>query len=317
MERITYVIGHRNPDTDSICSAIAYANLKNALGEANVRPARAGEIDAETAFVLQRFSVPVPELLTDATGRDLILVDHNEVGQALSHIEAANILEVWEHHRIGDLRLPSPIVFHCEPVGATATLIGELYFARGVAPTGPMAGIMLASILSDTVLFRSPTATEKDRVMSRRLSLLAGVDETAFGEEMLRIKAMDIERKGAARLVRDDLKTFELDGLRVGVAQVETMDAGLFADRKADIMAEMRTLRETAGLAQVILMITDVRAKASELWFVGERPDLFERAFGRLQRDAVHLPGCMSRKKQVIPRLEIAIAQAGHAEAGR
>ena len=120
MERTIYVVGHRNPDTDSICSAIAYAHLKNVLGERNVRAARAGEIDAETAFVLQRFDVPLPELLADATGLDLILVDHNEVGQALPHIESANILEVWEHHRIGDLRLPKPIVFHCEPVGATA-----------------------------------------------------------------------------------------------------------------------------------------------------------------------------------------------------
>lgn len=310
MERTVYVVGHRNPDTDSICSAIAYAQLKNVLGERNVRPARAGELDAETAFVLQRFDVPVPELLADATGLDLILVDHNEVGQALPHIENANILEVWEHHRIGDLRLPKPIVFHCEPVGATSTLIAELYFARGIAPTPAMAGMMLASILSDTVLFRSPTATEKDHVVASRLAPIAKVDASALGEEMLRIKSTATERKSVAQVVRDDLKEFDLDGLRVGVAQVEVMRANAFADRKPEILREMRALREAAGLTQLILMITDVQAKGSELWFVGERSDLFERAFGRLEQDAISLPGCMSRKKQVVPRLEQAFVEA-------
>lgn len=125
MERPAYVIGHRNPDADSICSAIAYAHLKNSAGERHVRPARAGEIDAETAFVLRHFQVPEPVLVTDAAGCDLILVDHSETAQAISQLDRANILEIWEHHRIGDLRLPRPIFFHCEPVGATATLIAE------------------------------------------------------------------------------------------------------------------------------------------------------------------------------------------------
>lgn len=305
-----YVVGHRNPDADSICSAIAYAQLKRSLGETNVKAARAGAIDAETAYVLQRFDVAAPELLTDATGLDLILVDHNEVGQALAHIERANIHEVWEHHRIGDLRLPEPIVFHCEPVGATATLIAELYFAHHVTPTRAMAGILLASIVSDTVVFRSPTTTEKDRSVAAALSPLAGVRPEVLGGEMLRIKAEQNERKSDAELVRDDLKIFDLDGLRVGVAQVEVAHAGAFDGRRAAIFSEMRALRESASLAQVILMITDVRTQASELWFVGERVDLFERAFGRLDDGVVHVPGCMSRKKQIIPRLEAAIEVA-------
>lgn len=317
MERIVYVIGHRNPDTDSVCSAIAYANLKHCLGEQNVRPARAGPIDAETAFVLRSFDVPVPELVTDATGCDLILVDHNEVGQALPHIERANILEIWEHHRIGDLRLPKPIVFHCEPVGATATLIADLYVARGVTPTRAMAGIMLASILSDTVVLRSPTVSEKDRAVVARLEPLAGVDSNTFGEEMLRIKANATEHKTATQIVKDDLKEFLLGNRRVGIAQVEVMRADALAARKGEVLREMRALREGAGMEQMILMITDVQAKASDLWFVGEHRDLFEKAFGRLDDGAAHVPGCMSRKKQVVPRLELVFAEADAAgEAG-
>jgi manganese-dependent inorganic pyrophosphatase len=310
MERAVYVIGHRNPDTDSICSAIAYAHLKNELGEACVRPARAGELDPETSFVLSHFDVPVPELLTDAAGKELILVDHNEVAQALPHIESANVLEIWEHHRLGDLRPPNPIVFHSEPVGATATLIGREYFTNGVTPSPPMAGLMLASILSDTVLFRSPTVTEKDRRMAARLAPLSGTD-AAFGETLLRLKTARALERSPRDLIRDDYKEFQFGNDRVGIAQVEVTRAGALSQRKAAILEEMHALREEARLSQLILMITDVEARASELWFSGARRELFERALGPLHEDAAHLPGCMSRKMQVVPRLERVFEAAG------
>ncbi|MDP1708063.1 MAG: manganese-dependent inorganic pyrophosphatase [Gammaproteobacteria bacterium] len=308
MEKSTYVIGHRSPDADSICSAIAYAHLRNCLGHLAVRPARAGEIDAETAFVLRYFDVPVPELVIDAAGLDLILVDHNETGQALPNIERANILEIWEHHRIGDLRLPKPIVFHCEPVGATATLIGEQYFAHGVMPTRAMAGVMIAAILSDTVLFRSPTTSDKDHAMASRLQPFAGIELHSFGQQLRQIKTTAVEGKSPVKIVRDDFKEFQFGGHRVGIAQVEVLRPGAFAGRIQDILSEMHAVRETQGLAQVILMITDVEAEASDLWVVGDRVDLFEQAFGTAEDGMIHLPGCMSRKKQVVPRLEAVFA---------
>lgn len=309
MGRRVYVIGHRSPDTDTVCSAIAYAHLKHCLGDPDVVPARAGELDAETTYVLERFGVPVPALLTDATGLDLILVDHSEVGQALPHIERANVREIWEHHRIGDLRLPKPIFFHCEPVGATATLIAELYFVRGVPLAAPMAGILLASILSDTVGFRSPTVTAKDRELALRLAPLAGVNPHSFGEELLRIRASALDQKSAADILRGDYKEFDFgDARRVGIGQVQVMQRGALDHRKPEILREMRARRDAEGLVQVILMVTDVPGESSVLWFVGERRELFERAFGTLEDDAVQLPGCMSRKKQVVPALEDAFA---------
>ncbi|MDP1826805.1 MAG: manganese-dependent inorganic pyrophosphatase [Archangium sp.] len=305
MERPVYVIGHRSPDTDSVCSAIAYAALKQQLGEQNVRPARAGELNAETRFVLRHFEVPAPELLVDAAGVNLILVDHNEVGQALPHLEQANILEIWEHHRLGDLRLPRPIVFHCEPVGATATLISELHFVRGVVPARAMAGLMLSAILSDTLGFRSPTTTTRDRDAVARLAPLAGIERpAAFGEELLRVKLEAAERKSPAQLVGDDFKEFVMGGRRVGISQVEVFRAGALAARKAAILGELRARREAAGLAQAIFMITSVADQSSELWFVGEKPEQFEQAFGALEDGGVVVPGCMSRKQQVVPRLE-------------
>ncbi|WP_155988723.1 manganese-dependent inorganic pyrophosphatase [Thioalkalivibrio sp. ALE17] len=307
MASTVHVIGHRNPDTDSVCSAIAYAELKQRLGHANVRPARAGELNAETRFVLQSFDVPVPEQLADATGQELILVDHNERAQAVPNIEHATIHEIWEHHRLGDLRPPTPIVFHCEPVGATATLIGEQYFLHGLEPSRSMAGMLLAAIWSDTVNLRSPTTSDKDRHMVARLEPLAGVD-AAFGEAMIRLRSESVAARPAADLIREDHKEFEFAAGRVGVGQIEVLDPGILAPRSHEIREQMRALRESSGLLQIILMVTDITAGASELWVEGERLDLFERGVGPLRDGALHFPGCMSRKKQVIPLLERAFS---------
>jgi manganese-dependent inorganic pyrophosphatase len=187
-------------------------------------------------------------------------------------------------------------------VGATATLIGEQYFASGLTPSQQMAGLMLASILSDTVLFRSPTVSQKDRRMAARLEPIAAIG-AAFGEEMLRRKTSEALQRSPRDILLADFKEFQFGAERVGISQVEVMRSDALAERKTDILREMRTLCE-AGLSQVILMITDVEARASDLWFVGARREVFERAFGALAGDAVHLPGCMSRKKQIVPELE-------------
>jgi len=299
-----YVIGHRNPDTDSVCSAIAYARLKNMLGETDVRPARAGELNAETSFVLDYFGVPVPELLADATGLDLILVDHSEIGQALPCVEQARVSEVLEHHRIGDLRPPEPILFHSEPVGATATLVGEYYFARGITPAQPIAGILIAAILSDTVGFRSPTTSEKDHNVAARLQPLAGLDIQAFDRRLRRIRTAATLEQSAAAIVGADFKEFRIGDLRLGIAQVEVTGPDALATRKKEILSEMQAVREAQDLSQVILMITDIDAQASDLWVVGECLGAIRRAFGQKDEHAIHLPGCVSRKKQVVPRLE-------------
>ena len=298
------MIGHRSPDTDSICSAIAFAHLKNCLGHPEVQPARAGEIDAETAFVLNYFGLPVPKMLTDASGLDLILVDHNEVSQALPNIEQANILEIWEHHRIGDLRPQNPIVFHCEPVGATATLIAERYFTFGIEPSQAMAGIMVAAILSDTVLLSSPTTSDNDHRIIARLQPLAGLDLHAFGQQLRQIKTTANEGKSADRIVRDDFKEFQFGSFRVGIAQVEVLSPDVMIEQRQDILHEMHMVHAAQGLTQMILMITNVEKEASDLWVIGERIDLFEQAFGQTRNGVIHLPGCMSRKKQVVPSIE-------------
>jgi manganese-dependent inorganic pyrophosphatase len=278
-----------------------------------VRPARAGELNAETRYVLDRFALPAPELLTRATGRQLILVDHNEVAQALDDIEHATILEVWEHHRIGDLDIAQPIVFHCEPVGATATLVAEQYLFHDVVPPPAIAAVLLASILSDTLVFASPTTSDKDRATARRLEALAGVDAASLGRDLMSARG-DVAGRSATDLVEADFKEFDLAGQRIGIAQIEIPDAAPLLPRRHELVEELRRVRDGKRLLQAILMVTDIGKQGSHLWFTGERRDVFERALGvRLVDDGTYLAGCMSRKKQVVPPLERAFVEAARA----
>ena len=308
MEEPIHGIGHKNPDTDSICSAIGYAFLRNALGDIEVRPARAGELNRETRHVLERFSLPPPDLLTAATGCQLILVDHNEVAQALDDIRHGTVLEVWEHHRIGDLQIPSPITFHCEPVGATATLIAEQFFLNDIEPPPSIAGALLAAILSDTLVLASPTTSGKDRRMAPRLAALAGVDVMEFGAELMAARG-DIATRSARDLVESDFKAFNFSGNRVGIAQVEVPDTRLLVTRHTELLEAMRQVKVRQNLCLVILIGTDITRKGSYLWAVGERLDVVERAFHCVLSDeGTFLEGLMSRKKQIVPVLEAAFA---------
>jgi len=314
MDDTIYVIGHKNPDTDSICSAIGYAFLRNALGDTEVRPARAGALNRETQYVLELFSLAQPDLLTNGTGRQLILVDHNEVAQALDDIRHGTVLEVWEHHRIGDLQIPSPITFHCEPVGATATLIAEQFFLNDIDPPSPIAGALLAAILSDTLVLASPTTSNKDRRMAPRLAAIARVDVTEFGAALMAARG-DTATRSARDLVEADFKAFKFSGHRIGIAQVEVPDAGPLATRHAELLAAMQQVKVEQGLRSVILIGTDITRKGSYLWAVGEDRNLVERAFHCvLCETGVFLAGCMSRKKQIVPVLEAAFAEGSKNE---
>jgi len=175
MSQSTYVIGHQQPDTDTIISAIANARLKQAQGIDAVA-ARAGELNPETEFVLDRWDVESPTLLEDATDEKLMLVDHNEYSQTVAGAREATITEVIDHHRIGDVTTGDPIFFHAEPLGSTATILTGLYDDAGVDIDESTAGLLLSGLLSDTVVLRSPTTTDTDREVAERLAEIADVD---------------------------------------------------------------------------------------------------------------------------------------------
>ena len=301
-----YVIGHKSPDTDSVTSAITYANLKNALGMKEAVPAAAGDINAETKFLLDYFKVPYPEKLTDATDKKVILVDHNEMDQAVDGLNPENIVEIVDHHKIGGIATGKPIFFLNEPVGATGGIIASLYEKNNVPISKEMAGLMMSAILSDTVLFKSPTCTPRDKETVEKLSKIAGVDPMQFGMELLKAKS-DISSKSARDILMGDFKKFDFSGIKSGVGQIEVMDLKDLEPKRAAILDEMNKMKDAEGLDMIVLMLTDVMKEASDLLFVGSAQAAagFEKAFdGKIQNNSIYKEKVLSRKKQVIPPLE-------------
>ncbi len=171
-----YVTGHKNPDTDSVTAAIAYAELMKAQGEDAV-PTMQGELNPETAMVLERFGTAAPEIMTDATGKKIALVDHSDLIQAPDNLSADDVVAIIDHHKIGDVTTNNPIFCCVQPVGCTGTVLKQLYDIAGVPVDSKVAGLMLAAILSDTVNFKSPTCTEPDKKAVAELKDIAGVSD--------------------------------------------------------------------------------------------------------------------------------------------
>jgi manganese-dependent inorganic pyrophosphatase len=289
-----------------VTSAIAYANLKNALGMKEVVPATAGDINNETKFLLDYFKIPAPEKLTDATDKMLILVDHNEMAQAVDKLNEENIVEIVDHHKIGGIKTGKPIFFINEPVGATGGIIAKLYYQNNVPISKEMAALMMAAILSDTVLFKSPTCTPMDKASVEKLSKIAGVDPMKFGMDLLKAKS-DMASKSAKDILMGDFKKFDFSGTKAGVGQIEVMDLKDLEQKRAAILEEMKKMKEAEKLDMVVLMLTDVIKEASDLLFVGTAPAAagFEKAFnGKLSNNSIYREKILSRKKQVIPPLE-------------
>lgn len=298
-----FVIGHKSPDTDSIAAAISYSYLKQQQGVEAVA-ARAGELNKESQYALDFFKVEAPELLNSvAPGTQLILVDHNESKQCVGGAKEAEVLELIDHHRVGDFETANPIFILVRPVGCVNTVIWGLYKAAGIQPTKEVAGMMLSAIISDTVLFRSPTTTEEDKTAVKELAEIAGVDYEAYGMDMLKAGA-DISDYPAEKLAGNDTKEFEANGKVFSCGQISVMDLAPINAKKAEIMAALEATKAAKGYEASYLMVTDILAEDTYLWFTAGAEEAAEKAFDKKSEDGyVYLPKVMSRKKQVAPFL--------------
>lgn len=239
----------------------------------------------------------------------VILVDHNERSQAVPGLDQAEILEVIDHHRLGDIQTGEPIYFRNEPVGCTATIVAGMYLENGVEIPRDMAGIMLAAILSDTVIFKSPTCTDRDRVMAEKLALIAGVNIEEFGHEMYRAGTSLVGRT-SEEIIYEDFKEFKMGDLLLGIGQVETMDTDSLGQLTGGLLEEMEKIRAKRGYDLVLLMVTDILKEGTELLIAGTPTEAIEKAFGcQVADQKTYLPGVMSRKKQVVPPLTQYLSQ--------
>ncbi|OIU69668.1 manganese-dependent inorganic pyrophosphatase [Rossellomorea aquimaris] len=304
----TLIFGHKNPDTDTITSALVYADLKSKIGM-DVEPVRLGEVNGETQYALDYFKVEAPRLVeTVANEADtVILVDHNERQQSASDIEDVRVLEVIDHHRIANFETADPLYYRAEPVGCTATILNKIYKEKGVEVTKQMAGLMLSAIISDSLLFKSPTCTDEDVEAAKELAEIAGVDAQEYGLEMLKAGA-DMSSKSIAELVTLDAKEFSMGTAKVEVAQVNVVDTNDVLGRQAELEAAMETLIKEKGLDLFLLVVTDILENDSTALALGSKQAEVEKAFNvKLENNTAVLKGVVSRKKQIVPVLTDAI----------
>ena len=297
------VLGHMNPDTDSIVSAIVAADLYSKRGM-DVTPVAQGAPTPETEFVLKKFGIAAPQVVADVAGKDVYLVDYSDLAQAPKGMDSATVLGIVDHHKLGDVTTFSPLEAWIWPVGCTNTVLKNMYDFYGIEIPKNLAGAMLCAILSDTVIFKSPTCTPADKKAVEELAKIAGVsDVVALGMEMFKVKSA-VDGTPMKDLVFRDYKDFDMNGNKVGIGQLEVVDLSILEPVKAGLQAEIEKVK-AEGRHSVFLLLTDIMKEGSEMLIVSDDPSVVEKAFGvKAEGSTVWLPGVMSRKKQVVPNFE-------------
>jgi manganese-dependent inorganic pyrophosphatase len=241
--------------------------------------------------------------------KQVILVDHNQRSQAVEGLEEAELLGVIDHHNLGDLHTAAPIRFILEPVGCTATIIAEHYALANLVPEPSIAGLLLAAIISDTLLFTSPTTTARDRTAAETLSSLAGLAIEPFAHELFAARS-DFSATTPRELVANNLKTYAFGGTTLAIGQAETLATGYFAEHKAAFIGELARLKAEGGFDHALFLVTDILHSNSTVLYPGDAERrLVQRAFGpgQIGPDSADLPGVVSRKQQVVPPIARAL----------
>jgi manganese-dependent inorganic pyrophosphatase len=298
------IFGHKNPDTDTICSAITYSDLKNKLGF-QTEPIRLGSISGETQFALDYFKVEAPRLVEKVATetKEVILVDHNEFQQSADDITDVQIKEVIDHHRVANFETKDPLYFRVEPVGCTATILNKMYKENFVAIEREIAGLMLSAIISDTLLLKSPTCTQQDVDAAHELAGIAGVDLNEYGLDMLKAGA-DLSDKTVDQLISIDSKIFPMGNAKVEVAQVNAVDTNDILARQKEIESALEKVVKEKELDLFLLVVTDILTNDSVALAIGKASNKVEQAFNvKLDNNTALLKGVVSRKKQIVPPL--------------
>ncbi|TDM26701.1 manganese-dependent inorganic pyrophosphatase [Macrococcoides caseolyticum] len=300
--------GHQNPDTDTITSALVMADLQKALGK-DIEAVRLGDINGETEYALNKFGVEAPRLIKSLDKEEVILVDHNEFQQSAPGIEEATILMVVDHHRIANFETAGPLYYRAEPVGCTATILRKMYKESDVEIKPEIAGLMLSAIISDTLLFKSPTCTDEDVKAAEALAEIANIDLQSYGLEMLKAGA-STKDKTAEELLNIDAKSFAMGEHEVRVAQVNTVDIDEVLARQDELEQAINAETAQEGYALFVLVVTDILNSNSKVLALGQQQSAVEKAFNvALDQNTALLEGVVSRKKQVVPQLTAALTE--------
>lgn len=306
MDNKSLVFGHKKPDTDSIASAISMANLQTNIGSYS-ESFRLGNINRETEFALKTFGVKEPEYLEKVNENDnIIMVDSNEFDQSAEGIENANIKMIVDHHRL-NLQTTNPVFCMVEPVGCTSTILYKLYKQNEVNIAPEMAGLMLSAIVSDTLLFKSPTSTDQDKFIAGKLSDIAGIDMYDYGYRLLKA-GTNLDGYTAKEIINTDSKPFEKNGTKFVISQINSADVDNVFEKQKELETAIEDEILLNNLDCYVFMVTDILKASSRAIVLGNKRDVFEKAYEtKLFNNTAILDGVVSRKKQVLPRILEAI----------
>lgn len=304
MEKEVLIFGHKNPDTDSICSSLVHESLNKKVGW-NAKAVRLGNINKETQFVLDYLKIEAPELIEKVEeGQEVILVDHNEFNQSVDGIEKAKIRMVTDHHKIANFETSEPLYFTAKPYGCTATILYEEFKEFDFEIDKKDAILMASAIISDTLLLKSPTTTRFDKKALEELAQIAEIDVNEYGLEMLKA-GTDLDDFSAEELINIDAKVFEKEDTKFEIAQVNTVSIEDVLKREKELKAVMNKTIKEKGLSLFVLAITDILNSNSEIIALGEKTGVIKVAFGKeLENDKAFLEGVVSRKKQLLPDID-------------
>ena len=309
----TIIIGHKNPDTDSVVSVLAYANLKAKLGE-NVEPARAGSLNNETKFTLSYLKVEPPKLMESLEKKQVILLDHSDTSQSASGLSEAEVIEIIDHHKIGNIQTEFPILYRAEPVGSTCTILTKLFKEKEQKIEKQDAALLLAGIISDTLFLNSPTTTEQDKQALKELAEIAEIAPEELAQKMFEAKS-DISGLSVKDIVGGDYKEFEYGGVKFGVGVFETLKPEKLRALDSEIFKELPEFKKQRGVELIFFLIIDILKQGAFMYLVGdEEAKLCQKCFsgaieknGETKEKVIFLSGVVSRKKQVVPVLARAL----------
>ena len=296
----TLVFGHKSPDTDAIMSSMVMANLERELGN-NARAVRLGNINKETEYVFNYLGIERPELVEEIEdGQDVILVDHNESTQSVNNIENANVQKIVDHHAI-NFSTSAPMYYRAEPVGCTSTVLYKMYNENDVEISKEIATMMLSAIISDTLLFKSPTCTAEDKKIAEKLAKIAGVDVNTYGTDLLKA-GTDLSEFTPEQIINIDSKLFEKGGKKFKIAQVNTADLDSIFKDKVYFEAAINNEIQKENLDLYMFAATDIINSNSKIISLGNDSAVVEKAYGVVLDDhTALLENVVSRKKQMLP----------------
>ena len=303
MEEKTLIFGHKNPDTDTICSSMVKQILSEKEGNTKVKAVRLGNVNKETQYALDYLQIEAPELIEKVEeGQKVILVDHNEFNQSADGIENAKIIEVVDHHRISNFQTTDPLYYTARPFGCTATILYQEFIEKGIVVDKKEAVLMASAIISDTLLLKSPTTTKYDEKALGELGRIAGIDINKYGLDLLKA-GTDLDDFSEKELINLDAKKFESKGVKCVIAQVNTVSIPDVLKRKEKLEEEMNNAIAENGTDLFVLAITDILNSNSQIIALGNRVDIIEKTV-KLEDNMALLEGVVSRKKQLLPMVE-------------